>query len=168
VAQLRRDSPPQLEEFLGSDVSFVPCPRSAPFPPGQSPALWVPRRICEELRTAGYGSSILPVLHRVTAVKKSAFAAPGERPTPQKHMETMHVTPPLSLPPKITLVDDVVTKGATLLGGASLLASAFPGAEIRAFALVRTMGLVPDVDQIVDPVVGTISLDAWGEVERYP
>ena len=168
IAHLKRTSPHELDEFLAPDVMLVPCPRSAPFPPKQSPALWVPHRICERLQMEGYGSWILPILTRVVAVKKSAFAAPGERPTPKRHMETMEVFHSLDAPERITLVDDVVTKGATLLGGASLLASAFPGADIRAFALVRTTGLVPEVTRLVDPVVGTISLDAWGEAERNP
>lgn len=66
----------------------------------------------------------------------------------------------------ITVVDDVVTKGATLLGAASLLAGAFPRAEIRAFALVRTQGYVKDIERILDPVVGRISRTRNGGADR--
>lgn len=31
---------------------------------------------------------------------------------------------------------------------------ALPAAEVRAFALVRTMGLIPDVAQLLEPCVG--------------
>jgi len=37
----------------------------------------------------------------------------------------------------------------------------FPNAEIRAFALVRTMGLVPDIKEIVDPCIGTVTYDGY-------
>ena len=80
----------------------------------------------------------------------------------------MEVDSTLVDPRNITIIDDVVTKGATLLAAASLLANAFPDARVRAFALVRTMGLVPDIERIVEPVVGRIGLDAWGEPIRDP
>jgi adenine/guanine phosphoribosyltransferase-like PRPP-binding protein len=80
----------------------------------------------------------------------------------------MRVTSVLERPRKITLVDDVVTKGATLLAAASLLAQAFPEAEIQAFALIRTMGLVPEVERIVDPVVGRIFRTPSGGADRRP
>ena len=67
----------------------------------------------------------------------------------------------------ITVVDDIVTKGATLLAAASRVAEAFPGAEVRTFALLRTMGLVENVERIVDPCQGTISWTGV-DVERDP
>jgi hypothetical protein len=80
----------------------------------------------------------------------------------------MSVSKPFGSPERITVVDDVVTKGATLLAAASLLAVAFPDAEIRAFALVRTMGLIPDVDRILDPVLGWIRRTAGSGADRDP
>ena len=61
----------------------------------------------------------------------------------------------------MTVVDDFITKGNTLLAACSLLKEALPEAEVRAFALVRTMGLVPEVERVVEPCMGTIrvSLD---------
>jgi hypothetical protein len=59
-------------------------------------------------------------------------------------------------PPLITLVDDVVTKGATLLAAAQVVEAALPGAQLRAFALIRTCGFVADVAQIEDPTIGMI------------
>jgi len=54
-------------------------------------------------------------------------------------------------------VDDVITKGRTLLAAAIRVREAFPGAQVRAFALVRTMGLVPDIGRLLAPCKGVIS-----------
>jgi predicted amidophosphoribosyltransferase len=51
----------------------------------------------------------------------------------------MRVTGILSKPEVIVLVYDIITRGATLLGAANLLADAFPGTPIRAFAAMRTI-----------------------------
>jgi predicted amidophosphoribosyltransferase len=81
--------------------------------------------------------------------------------------DSMRVNRPVERPDRITIVDDVVTKGATLLAGASLLREAFPDTEVRVFALVRTRGLVSEIDRIVDPVVGTIR-NRCGGADREP
>jgi hypothetical protein len=67
----------------------------------------------------------------------------------------------------LCLIDDVITKGSTLLGAASRLQETFPQANVSAFALVRTLGFVDDVDRIVEPAVGTIVLRG-GEAVREP
>ena len=43
-----------------------------------------------------------------------------------------------------------------IMAVAIMLAHRFPGVPLRAFALVRTMGLQPDVDRIVAPCVGVV------------
>lgn len=134
VGRLAKSANAELEAFLAPDVTFVPCPKSAPFPPKLKPALWVPRRICDALLAQGYGARVLPCLSRTEAVPKSAFARPGDRPSPHRHFETMKVESSLDDPGDITLVDDVVTKGSTLLAAASLIAKAFPRAQLRTFA----------------------------------
>lgn len=153
------------DELLGDDVVLVPTPRSAPLRPG---ALWPGRRICEEIETRGLGKAVLPCIERRTAVQKSAFAARGERPTPQTHFESLRVTGELLSAGRLLLVDDFVTKGATLLAAASLLKATYPKADIACFALVRTMGLVPEVEGTVAPCVGTIRLSSWGDALREP
>jgi len=57
----------------------------------------------------------------------------------------------------LCLVDDVITKGATMLAAASRLGETYPRATIIGFALVRTLGFVEDIDRIVEPAVGTIT-----------
>jgi len=90
-------------------------------------------------------------------VPKSAFAATGLRPKPLDHYASIAVTPMVADRDELCLVDDVVTKGATLLAAATRLHEAYPNAKIVAFALVRTMGFVEDIERIVEPCFGTIS-----------
>lgn len=144
-----------LGEFFGPTVTLVPIPRSAPLRDNR--ALWPAIRLCEELLARGLGKEVLPCLKRSKPVPKSAFAPRGERPAVKVHLDSMAVERSPVTPQRVTLVDDFVTKGATLLAAATLLKDAFPNASILGFALVRTMGLVPDMERIVDPCVGRIS-----------
>jgi hypothetical protein len=54
-----------------------------------------------------------------------------------------------------------------LLAAASRLHEAFPAAQIRAFALVRTMGLIPQVEHLLDPCQGEIRWQS-GDAYRSP
>lgn len=154
-----------LAPFLGPEVVLVPAPRSAPIrDPG---TLWPAERICVRLQVAGLGREVLPCLVRTLAVPKSAFAGTGQRPTATLHHESMEVRPTLVRPERITVVDDIVTKGSTLLAAASRVSEAFPEAEVRAFALLRTMGFVENVERIVEACQGTIRWTG-SEVQRSP
>jgi predicted amidophosphoribosyltransferase len=154
-----------LGEVLGSDVVLVPAPKSSPLVEG---ALWPAKRIADELARRGLGKEVNPCVARVVRVPKSAFAAMGERPTVKTHLESMAAETVLTRPARIAVVDDIVTKGATLLAAASLVKGVFPDADVRVFAMLRTMGLQPEVERIVEPCVGTIRLTVWGEADRQP
>jgi len=58
---------------------------------------------------------------------------------------------PLFPPTQITVVDDVVTRGSTLLACSWVLAERFPHAIIRALAVVRTMSNA-EIAGILEPV----------------
>src|SRR5262249_12122995 len=120
----------QFGDFLGRDVTLVPAPRRTPLVAG---ALWPANRICDEFIRKRLARETVPYLARIKTVPKSAWAAPGERPTARTHIESMTVESTLLRPAKITVVDDVVTKGNTLLAACSLLKAMFPEAEVRAF-----------------------------------
>jgi hypothetical protein len=140
--------------FFGSDATLVPVPGSAPRRDQSS--LWVPERLCQSLVATRLAGSVWAPLRRLTAVPKSAYAARGGRPAVQVHVDSLVVDDYLAPTETLVLVDDFVTKGRTLIACASVLGAALPGVRIKAFALIRTMGLVADISQIVDPVVGEI------------
>lgn len=166
VAHLARNFPATgLSAVLGPDVTLVPCPRSSPLVEG---ALWPGRRIAEELAKRGLGKQVIASVERIEAVPKSAFQARGERPNAQRHYDTMQAAADFAATERITLVDDFVTKGNTLLGAASRLAEAYPRATISVFALVRTKGLQREIDALVEPVVGRIWERFPGEADREP
>jgi hypothetical protein len=164
-----------LADLLAPDVVLVPAPGSAPPPPRQRDALWVPHRICVALLAAGFGSHMEPLLARRQAVRKSAAAGRRQRPGVLQHYESFAVRPPAGgTPARIVLVDDVITRGATLLAGASRLAAAFPAAEVSAFALVRTQrpidyqGGRQRFRAIVDPATALVTLSRYGSWRRDP
>jgi len=153
-----------LEEFFAPDALLVPVPKCRLAP---GPAGWVARRLAVALRTRGLGTSLWCGLRRVGRVERSASAWLWQRPTVQQHFKSFAVIPPASAPTEIVLIDDVVTKGRTLVGAAIRLHLAFPTARIRAFALVRTMGLVLDVERVFDPCRGEIRWDGE-DAQRSP
>ncbi len=149
--------------FLSGDV-LVPVPRSAPKVGGAWPAAELARALVQ----AGVGSATWPGLQRVCAVRKSATAAKGRRPTVARHYESFRLEPPEFRPQSVVLIDDVITRGRTLLAAAARVREALPDAQIRAFALLRTRGLTADgIKKLLEPCRGEIR---WmnGDAQRTP
>lgn len=164
---------------FGAHVVLVPVPGSRP----AQRADWTGERLAWCLKEVGLATEVWPLLRRLYAVRKSAFAAAGERPSVLEHCASFAVDGALRGPAAIgqgplvkkcrrpelqlTLVDDVITRGRTLLAAAGRLREAFPGAEIRAFALLRTLGPDETLRQILDPCEGEVR---WvsGDARRYP
>jgi hypothetical protein len=153
-----------LGAFLGPDVGLVPAPGSAPHVAG---GLWPADVIARALVDAGYGKEVLHHLRRKEAVPKSAFAAPGERPNVERHFETIAAERDFVSPQRLTIVDDVVTKGRTLLACSGRLQEAFPQADVRCLAIIRTMGLQLDVDRVLFPCTGRILWNG-SDADRQP
>jgi hypothetical protein len=153
----------QMGAFFGTDVVVVPVPRRAPLVGPD--ALWPSRNICEALVESGHARETRTYIERRVAVPKSAWSEAGGRPSVERHYDSIEVERTLEHHDRITVVDDVVTKGATLLASVARISESFPGATVLGFALVRTRGFVPDVERIVDPVVGSIRLH-HGEAAR--
>jgi predicted amidophosphoribosyltransferase len=148
--------------FLAGDV-LVPVPGSAPKRRGT----WVAAELAQALVQQGLGTMTWPGLHRTRAVRKSATAPQGARPSVVSHYDSFQVDSPGFHPASLVLIDDVVTRGRTLLAAASRVREAIPGVQIRAFALLRTMGLVGGVHRLLDPCRGEI---IWteGDARRIP
>ena len=148
--------------FLPQDV-LVPVPGSAPRVRG----IWVAAELAQALVQAGLGSKSWPGLHRISAVRKSATAAQGARPTVALHYQSFGIEQPLFPADSFVLIDDVVTRGRTLLAAAARVREAFPHAQIRTFALLRTMGFLTDIAQLLEPCRGEIRWRA-GDARRIP
>jgi predicted amidophosphoribosyltransferase len=166
--RLAQEAPshPFLQNCFGPDVVLVPVPGSSLLVLG---GLWPADRLCKAIRNEGLAANVRPLLTRTKAVPKSATAGPGQRPSVETHYDSLAIRPatPL-LPPTVrfTIVDDVVTRGATLLASYVRLREAYPDVPINCFALIRTMSGV-EVDSVLNPVEGVISL-AGGHLHRNP
>ena len=112
------------------------------------------------------------LVHRKKITKSSVTnkkeGQPGNRPSVKTHYDSISVRDELLKPSKILLVDDIVTKGCTLLACASRVQEVFPEADVRAFAMIRTMGLVPDIQKTKDPCVGLIIARPGHDADRAP
>lgn len=164
---------------FGTGVVLVPVPGSAPLQRTD----WVGARLAWCLKEVGLAAEVWPILWRQRAVKKSAFAAVGERPSVLEHYASFAIerpvwdaTPnsqrPLAGKPgepalRLTLVDDVITRGRTLLAAARRVRDAFPTAKICTFALLRTLCPDETLRQVLDPCEGEVRW-AFGDARRRP
>ncbi len=154
-----------LLDFLTPNTLLVPAPGSALVRPG---GLWIPNLIARALVSQGLGGDSLACLQRISPVRKAATSAPDDRPSALEHFESMSVRR-LSFPhDDVVVVDDVVTRGATLLAAISRLKETLPGARVRGFAIVRTLTDPAEFTQMFDPCAGRIALRNNGHTTRRP
>ncbi len=144
---------------------LVPVPSSSLMRTG---TLWVPQRLASALASQGLGGQVASCLVRTQAVPKAALSPPRLRPTAQGHYGTLEVQGRLSEPETILLIDDIITRGATLLGAANRLADVFPHARISAFAAMRTVSNPDEFQREYDPQLGTVRLREDGSTLRRP
>ena len=154
-----------LDYFDPSDI-LVPIPSSEP---RRTAAMSATDLLAEALIRAGLGQRVWAGLVRVHSVRKSATAPHGLRPTVQDHYASFLIDRPedFSQSGQFLLIDDVVTKGRTLMAAAMRMHESFPSVRIRAFAMLRTLGTAPGVSRMLDPCVGQIR---WrgADVHRAP
>lgn len=150
---------------FGGSVVLVPVPGSAP----QQRADWVGERLAGCLKEVGLAAEVWPVLRRRHPVRKSAFAAAGDRPTVREHYASFAIERSFCCGSalQLTLIDDVITRGRTLIAAALCLRAAFPAARIRAFALLRTLRPDEMLRQVLDPCEGEVRWVA-GDTRRCP
>lgn len=146
--------------FFNENSVLIPAPSSSLLQPN---SLWVPERLANALVNAGLGKEVKSCLERAEAVAKSSKVSSENRPKVIDHYNSMAVQKILDEPKEILVIDDIVTRGSTLLGAVNRLADAFPSARIRGFAFMRTITNSNEFEKIVKPCTGKITLrdDGW-------
>ena len=153
----------ELAGLFAHGAALVPVPGSART--GEGP--WGALRLAVALSEVGFRVPVWSGLRRRYTVIKSATAAAAARPSVQQHYDSLAATQPPMPISKIVLIDDVVTKGRTLLAAAARLRSVSPHADIRAFALIRTQGFAQRLEALAEPCHGVIRW-AGGDARREP
>ena len=145
-----------FKAFLSETTVLVPVPRTTLMKPD---TLWVPSNIASALAKRGLGRGVLACLVRKEPLRKSAWSDPSERPTPTEQYNTLAVQGQIADPPPtdITLVDDIITRGHTLIGAANRLLDAYPKTRIRAFVAMRTISNPLEFVEGYAPVSGWIN-----------
>lgn len=153
-----------FKDYFQSEVTLVPVPSSSLRSPG---ALWVPLNLSQALEQRGLGR-VAELLSRMSPLPKSATSLPEMRSKAADHLRTLQAESRLDVADEILLVDDVVTRGATLLGAASRLHLVYPHAHIRALVMMRAVSDPKDFAKITDSCVGSITLRPDGTTLRRP
>ena len=97
------------------------------------------------------------VIQRHISVQKSAYAGPGERPTVQQHLDSLAVVKSTIFTDSIVVVDDVITKGATLWACIAKLKEAYSDKRIIGLAAVRTLREPTiETESMLQPFMGKI------------
>ena len=143
-----------FSDYFNENTTLIPIPKSS-LP--QKDDLWVPQRVTTALAKIGLGKSE-ECLFRETPLPRSSKVSAPNRPKTSQHYDSMKVKELLFKPKEIILVDDVITRGATVLGAVNRLAEIFPDIRIRVFAVMRTISNSDEFSKIVDPCTGTVSL----------
>lgn len=145
-----------LSGYFRDAPLLIPVPSSTKQQPGTA---WVPLSLAREMHGQGLGCHVSPCLMRSKVVRKSSTALPEQRPRTREHFESMTLERDLLDDPQdILLVDDIVTRGATLLGAAQRIQEGFPKSRVRAFAAIRTVSDPRKFEAIYAPVTGKITL----------
>ena len=152
------DDNPYLKVFDKRTV-LIPVPRSNPIP---TDGLWVPKRIADEMVVKGLGREVISNLKRAKSINKSSQSIPSERPLPSEHYDSLSVDKIVTDLDEVILIDDVITRGSTLLAAANKLIDAFPKIKIRSFAAIRTISNPSEFRNWLDPVKGAITLRSGG------
>ena len=142
----------QLAELFAPNTVLVPVPGSA----RSGAAPWAAFRLAVALSEVGFALRIWPGLRRQYSVTKSATAPSAARPTVHQHHDSFAVMRTTVAMRRIVLIDDVITKGRTLLAAAARLRGELPYAEIRAFALIRTQGFAQHIEHLTERCHGVV------------
>lgn len=139
-------------EYFGSDVTLVPMPGSGLFLEG---AIRPPLIISQCILNDAHAGVICDVIRRSKPVRKSSnYYTSDTRPLIHEHLASITVNPDLSVTKRILLIDDVLTLGRTALACKTILEKAYPDADIKSLALLRTS--LSEIDSLYHPENGEI------------
>ena len=155
-----------FKDFFGESAYLVPAPSHAKHDP-RADHLNNVRNIVLALEREGLGQAF-DCIERIEAVTKSATANSSHRPDVTAHYHSIRVQRGVHKPQRIVIVDDVVTRGATMLACASRLKETWPDAHIVGFAVVRALSNPNEYTRFRDPCMGTIRLAPGGGTFRQP
>jgi hypothetical protein len=152
-----------LAALFAPGTVLVPAPGSDRS--GEAP--WTALRLAVALSEVGFALPVWTGLRRRYTVTKSATAPSAGRPTVDQHYDSFQVIPPVGPVGRIVVIDDVITKGRTLLAAAARLRSELPFADVRGFALIRTRGFVDHIEHLAETCHGVVRWAA-GDARREP
>jgi len=141
--------------FFSNDALLIPIPKSTLM---KGNTLWVPKRIALELEKQGLGR-YTDLLERISPVNRSSTSLPADRPKPEDHYKSTRIKDAFIDVGKNTtfvLVDDVITRGSTLLGSANRIIDFWNNVEIYGFAVFRTVSNFRDFKKFLDHKTGKI------------
>lgn len=125
-----------IRGFLDDEVTLVPVPGHVPWRGEEQ--RWVSLLLARALLREGLGRSVSILISRTYAVRRSATSRRSDRPTHRTHYDSLAVGGLTgTVPAKITVVDDFLGRGATIMGSVARLRERYPSADIRGFAAVR-------------------------------
>jgi hypothetical protein len=150
--------------FFRTNPVLVPIPNSSLMRPN---TLWVSRRLADALYRNGLGISVENLLERFRPLRKAATCTAQNRPKVSEHYNSLNIQKGFHNPREILLIDDIVTRGATLLGAANRLRETFPMVHVRAFAAIRSISPPFIFEHVYDPRKGLITLNGQ-ETFRKP
>ena len=141
--------------YLDRAAVLVPVPASVPRTMDET---HVSAGIAAALVHCGIGADVRELLVRAVPVRKSATAPIGARPSVAEHFASLRIiqAPVEPAVAGLVLVDDVVSRGRTLLAAACRLRERFPQTPIVALALMRTLGYVTALPRLAAPCAGEI------------
>ena len=154
-----------FKNFFGEDVYLVPVPGHSLRREG---SLWIAENLAKALESQGLGK-VFSCLERIQKVQKSAYCRGKDRPKPMDHYNTIRIKSlmkHMQAPKRIVLIDDLITRGSTMLGCVNVLKDAYPTASMMGFAVMRTISDISLFKDIKDPQVGTVeyrNANLWRE-----
>ncbi|PIE24671.1 MAG: hypothetical protein CSA62_02230 [Planctomycetota bacterium] len=155
-----------LDKFFPDECIVVPMPSSAKRMEGKEQH-WGALELCKRAVAKGLAADCEELLERTETVPKSHLQKSKDRVSAENHYKTMRATKGcLGVKRSFTIVDDVITRGATLIGAAARLREAFPQATVRGFAFARTL-IRRCVERLPDPLDGHVVIYPSGATFRF-